>query len=89
MGPVAKEISRRLTETFHPTSLTVTDDSAQHRGHAGHREGVETHFTVEISAEAFAGKSRVERQRMIYAALSDLMDNPIHALALKVDAPSA
>ncbi|MCH8683856.1 BolA family protein [Pedomonas mirosovicensis] len=87
MGPVAKEVSRRLSETFQPTALVVRDDSEQHRGHAGHREGVETHFTVEICAAAFAGRSRVERQRMVYAALSDLMNNPIHALSLKITTP--
>ncbi|MGK2285618.1 BolA family protein [Pedomonas sp. V897] len=87
MGPVAKEVSRRLSETFHPTRLVVRDDSEQHRGHAGHREGVETHFTVEICAEAFRGRSRVEQQRLVYGALADLMNNPIHALSLKISAP--
>lgn len=87
MGPVAQEVSRRLTETFQPVSLTVRDDSEQHRGHAGHREGVETHFTIEICASAFAGHSRVSQQRMVYAALADLMNNPIHALSLKISAP--
>lgn len=87
MGPVAKEVSRRLRETFQPTLLTVRDDSEQHRGHAGHREGVETHFTVEICASAFRARSRVEQQRMVYAALADLMNNPIHALSLKISAP--
>ena len=87
MGPVAREVSRRLGETFHPTRLEIRDDSEQHRGHAGHREGVETHFTVEICAEAFRGRSRVERQRMVYEVLADLMNNPIHALRLKITAP--
>lgn len=87
MGPIAQEITRRLTEAFTPTTLTVSDDSAQHHGHAGHRPGGETHFSVALTAAAFAGKSRVERQRMVYAVLADLMDNPIHALALTVNAP--
>lgn len=89
MGPVAQEVSRRLTETFQPVALRVQDDSEQHRGHAGHREGVETHFTVEICASAFAGQSRVSQQRMVYAALADLMNNPIHALSLKISAPGS
>jgi len=89
MGPVAQEVSRRLTETFQPVALVVRDDSEQHRGHAGHREGVETHFTVEICASAFAGQSRVNRQRMVHAVLADLMNNPIHALSLKISAPES
>ena len=87
MGPIAEEITRRLTDAFAPVTLTVSDDSAQHHGHAGHRPGGETHFSVALTAAAFAGKSRVERQRMVHAVLADLMDHPIHALALTVNAP--
>lgn len=88
MGPITQEITRRLTEAFAPLALQVSDDSARHHGHAGHRPGMETHFTVTLTAAAFAGKGRVERQRMVYAVLADLMDNPIHALALTVNAPA-
>ncbi len=82
MGPVTVEIDRRLKSALSPDSLTIIDDSAQHRGHGGYKEGVETHLSIKIVSGAFVGKSRLERQRMIYALLDDLMDNPIHALVI-------
>ena len=85
MKPVATEIHRRLSKALAPTLLDVRDDSASHRGHAGHIEGVETHFTVHVVSSAFDGQSRVERQRLVHGLLADLMDNPIHALSLKLD----
>jgi BolA family transcriptional regulator, general stress-responsive regulator len=87
-GPIAAEIGRRLTEALAPSRLEVQDDSASHRGHGGHREGVETHLTVRITSAAFNGKGRVERQRMVYALLADLMENPIHALSLDLSPES-
>jgi BolA protein len=84
---VAAQIEKRLRESFAPSALRVEDESYLHKGHAGHRPEGETHFRVEIVAAAFAGKGRVERQRMIYAALGPLMNNPIHALALSAKAP--
>jgi BolA family transcriptional regulator, general stress-responsive regulator len=80
--PVATEITRRITEAFAPQQLEVIDDSNAHRGHGGHREGVETHLTLRITAAVFNGKGRVERQRLVYDLLRDMMDNPIHALSL-------
>jgi BolA family transcriptional regulator, general stress-responsive regulator len=80
--PVATEITRRITEILAPSMLVVVDDSENHRGHGGHREGIETHLTLRITAAAFNGKGRVDRQRMVYDILSDLMENPIHALSL-------
>lgn len=85
-GPVAREITRRLAEAFAPTQLQVLDDSHQHRGHGGYREGVETHLTVIMAAAALAPLSRVARQRAVLDLLADLMDNPIHALSLKLSA---
>lgn len=82
---MTEQISARLTEAFAPTALTVTDDSESHRGHAGHREGGESHFLVMIRAPAFAGQSRIARHRAVHAALGDIMTR-IHALALDVDA---
>lgn len=79
---IADEIQRRLDEAFGPELLEVIDESAQHEGHAGARPGGETHFRVTIEARAFLGKSRIERHRMVTAVVKDLMDNPIHALAL-------
>jgi BolA protein len=84
---VAQSIHAKLTAAFAPTALDIVDESHLHAGHAGHRPGVSTHFRVAIVAPAFAAKPRVERQRMVYAALGDLMGNPIHALALTVKAP--
>jgi BolA protein len=84
---VAESIRAKLAAAFAPTALEVVDESHLHAGHAGHRPGIATHFRVAIVAGAFAGKPRVERQRLIYAALGDLMGNPIHALALNVKAP--
>ena len=79
---VADAIRTELTATFAPERLEIVDESHLHAGHMGHRPGVSTHFRVAIVAGAFAGKSRVERQRMIYAALDALMGKPIHALSL-------
>jgi BolA protein len=86
-GPVAAEITKRLTETLSPTHLQVIDDSEKHRGHAGHDERGESHFTVEIVAPAFAGMNRLQRQRAVNAALADLLAERVHALAIKATAP--
>ena len=83
----ADTIRDKLTAAFTPASLDIVDESHLHAGHAGHRPGISTHFRVAIVAAAFAGKPRVERQRMIYAALDPLMGKPIHALSLTAKAP--
>ena len=80
MTTVSAEIERRLA-ALQPVYLEVRNDSERHRGHAGHDGTGESHFTVSIVSEAFAGKNRVQRQRTVYAALGDLMDR-IHALAI-------
>ena len=77
-------IRDKLTAAFRPDALSVVDESERHRGHAGWREGGETHFRVEIAAAAFDGLSRVERQRAVYRVLADEMAERIHALALTV-----
>ncbi len=89
MGKVAAEIQSRLSAALAPTMLEVIDDSHQHRGHAGHRgDDAESHFTVKISSAAFAGQSRVDRQRAVYAALGELMaPDRIHALRIIAAAP--
>lgn len=84
---MADRIRRKLTETFAPTRLDIVDDSHRHAGHAGAREGGETHFSVEIVSAVFAGKSRVERQRLVYAALAAELEDRVHALALRTLAP--
>jgi BolA family transcriptional regulator, general stress-responsive regulator len=72
-GPVAAEIERRLREALAPSHLAVINDSAKHRGHAGDDGSGESHFTVEIEAAAFAGMTRLERQRAVNAALGELL----------------
>ncbi len=86
-GPVAAEITRRLREKLGPTQLEVIDDSEKHRGHGGYNPAGESHFTLEIESAAFAGKSRVERQRMVYRALGELMHERVHALSIRATAP--
>ncbi|WP_109356433.1 BolA family transcriptional regulator [Sphingorhabdus sp. EL138] len=86
-GPVAAEIEKRLMEALAPTSLNVINDSAIHRGHAGDDGSGESHFTVEITCEAFEGQSRLNRQRMVNKALGDLMHDKVHAMAIKAKAP--
>ncbi len=87
IGPVAAEITKRLRESLAPTHLEVRDDSEMHRGHAGHDERGESHFTVEIVAPQFAGMNRVHRQRAVNAALAELLQERVHALAIKARAP--
>jgi BolA family transcriptional regulator, general stress-responsive regulator len=80
-------ITKKLTEAFAPQSLKVLDESHQHEGHTGHREGGETHYRVYIVSEAFKGKSRLERHRMINQLLSAELEGGIHALAIHAAAP--
>ena len=80
-------ITTRLRDALAPTSLHVEDESHLHEGHAGHRPGGETHFRLYIVAEAFRGKSRLERHRMINAALAKELDGRVHALAIHAAAP--
>jgi BolA protein len=80
-------ITNKLREAFLPECLEVKDESHLHEGHAGHRPGGETHFRVYIVAQAFKGKSRIERHRMINTALSDELAGSVHALAIHAKAP--
>ncbi len=80
-------IAATLEEALRPTHLVVTDESHQHQGHAGWREGGETHFRLDIVSEAFRGKSRVERHRIVNAALAGAFERGLHALAIKARAP--
>ncbi len=83
---VADEIRTRLEASFAPQALEVVDESEAHRGHAGWREGGETHFRVAIVAPAFAGMTRIAQHRAIHAALGPDLVRRIHALALSVRA---
>lgn len=79
---------RRLNSALSPTRIELVDDSEQHRGHGGYNPAGESHFSLRIESPLFAGKNRVERQRMIYAALGDLMESRVHALSIKATATS-
>jgi BolA family transcriptional regulator, general stress-responsive regulator len=86
-GPVAKEMRRRLEAALNPTVLALTDDSEQHRGHGGYNPAGESHFSLVIESAAFIGQSRVERQRMVHAALGDLLEERVHALSITAREP--
>ena len=84
---VADTIHRKLTERFSPTRLVVVDESHRHAGHAGAHPGGESHFAVTITSAAFAGLSRVARQRLVYDALKAELATGVHALSLVTLAP--
>ena len=86
-GPVATEMLRRLNSSLCPNRIELIDDSEAHRGHGGHNPAGESHFTLIIESAAFAGKSRIERQRLVHKALGDLLDQRVHALSIKATAP--
>jgi BolA protein len=84
---VKEQITAKLTQALAPSLLVVSDDSENHRGHGGWREGGETHFSVQVVSPAFAGKSRVERHRMVNALLAEELAGRVHALAISAKAP--
>lgn len=77
----------RLTAALSPTRLALEDQSREHIGHAGHDPRGESHFALTIESPAFAGLSRIERQRRIHAALGELMRERVHALSIRATAP--
>ena len=81
-------ITETLKDRFNPSHLAVTDESEQHRGHAGWREGGETHFRLDIVSDAFEGKSRVERHRLVNDTLKSAFDRGLHALAISARTPA-
>jgi BolA protein len=84
---VADTIERKLTEALAPQRLKIVDDSEKHKGHAGYREGGQTHFRVEVVSAAFDGESRVARQRRVYQILANELAAGVHALQLKTLTP--
>ena len=84
---VRTAIEEKLTAALSPDHIEVVDNSAKHAGHAGANPEGESHFAVMVVSEAFAGKNRVQRQRMVYEALAEEMAGPVHALELKTLAP--
>ena len=83
---LAETIRKRL-ETLQPIALDLIDESSQHAGHSGWREGGGTHWRLAIVSPRFAGQSAVARHRMVYQAIGELMQNPIHALAITAQTP--
>ena len=86
-GPVASEMLKRLNSSLIPSRIELVDDSEAHRGHGGYNPAGESHFSLVIESAAFAGKSRVERQRLVHKALGDLLDERVHALSIRARAP--
>ena len=86
-GDMQHEIESRLEDTFAPTRLEVVNDSARHHGHAGDDGTGQSHFTVLIESAAFRGRTRLERQRLVNAALGDIPGERVHALAIRAYAP--
>ncbi len=85
MGPTAVALERRLQQILAPSELQVLDESAEHAGHAGSNgSNFGTHFRVRIASPMFAGRTRVQRHRLVYDALQDFMDQGLHALAIEV-----
>jgi BolA protein len=84
---VKARIAQKLAAAFSPQQLDVLDESHRHEGHAGHRPGGETHFRIHIVSEAFRGKSRLERHRMVNQTLSSELASGVHALAIHASAP--
>ncbi len=86
-GAVARAIRSKLEAAFAPQRLVIVDESHLHAGHAGARAGGESHFRVEIVAQAFAGLSRIDRQRRINDVLAAELAGPVHALSIQAAAP--
>jgi BolA protein len=87
MGPVQALLRTKLSAALEPSRLDIIDESHRHAGHAGARPEGETHFRVEIVASAFRGKSRVERQRLVYTILAEELKARVHALQLATRTP--
>ncbi len=84
---VKSRIENKLQVAFQPDALQVVDESHLHAGHAGARPEGETHFRITVVSPAFAGKSRVERHRMVNSTLAEELAGPVHALAVHASAP--
>ena len=86
-GPIARQMYERLTQALTPTRLELEDQSDHHVGHAGHDGRGESHFALTIASAAFTGQSRIARQRMVHAALGELLEERVHALTIRAQAP--
>ena len=86
-GPIAATIQAKLEAAFGPSALSISDESHLHAGHAGHDSRGESHFAVAMSSSSFTGKSRIDRQRMVYSVLAEELRTRVHALRLSLSAP--
>jgi BolA protein len=84
---VAETIRTKLEQSLAPSLLEIVDESHRHAGHSGAKPSGETHFNVVIVSSAFTGFTRVARHRMVFEILKELMDAPVHALALSTHTP--
>lgn len=84
---VAETIEQKLTAAFSPEIIEIIDESHLHKGHMGARPEGETHFRVAMTAAAFEGMGRIDRQREVYKTLAEELAGPVHALALSLAAP--
>jgi BolA protein len=84
---VTKNIADKLKKAFEPVVFELIDESEQHRGHGGWREGGESHFRLRMTAACFTGQGRVQRQRAVNKVLADELAGPLHALAMELRAP--
>jgi stress-induced morphogen len=87
---IEARIKEKLLKAFSPKYLVIENDSAKHAGHAGAEQSLnrgETHFTITIVADGFAGRSRIDRHRMVHEALAEELAGPVHALVVKAKAP--
>ncbi|MDR6293966.1 BolA protein [Inquilinus ginsengisoli] len=85
---IAERMRRKIEDALAPAQLEIIDDSHRHAGHAGHDGQGESHFRVRIVSEAFTGKSRVERQRLVYDLLAAELKDRVHALSLTTQTPA-
>ena len=87
-NPVETMMEQKLRTAFAPSVLIIENDSHRHAGHAGSPGTGTSHFSVTMTAQTFEGMGRIDRQRKVYAVLADELAGPVHALALKLKAPS-
>ncbi|NJO38817.1 MAG: BolA family transcriptional regulator [Rhizobiales bacterium] len=85
---IADIIEKKLTEALAPSRLELVDESALHAGHAGARPGGESHFRLLVVSDSFENRGRIERQRMVYQVLGDLLRTDVHALSIKALTPA-
>jgi BolA protein len=85
---VAQQIRDILTTEFSPEKLEIIDDSSKHAGHSGADPRGESHFSVLVVSKKFEGENRVNRQRLVYIALDQLLKHRVHALGLKTMTPA-